>query len=77
MVNKNKQKKSHELELVPGYQQQTLAQTENLEANRLEQYYHHEPAQQYLALDYPYLQLEDPWHPSYWGHQWQMEVNYG
>ena len=53
------------LEHEPGYQQQTLAQTENLEANRLEQYYHHEPAQQYLALDYPYLQLEDPWHPSY------------
>ena len=34
---------------IPGFRLQTLGQTENPEANIPEQYFHREPAQQYLA----------------------------
>jgi hypothetical protein len=55
---------NHSIEYIPEFLQQTLGQTETLEADRLEWYCHREPAQQYLAWACPCLQLTDPWHPS-------------
>lgn len=53
---------NHRIGCVPEFLQQTLGQTETLEADIPEWYCHHEPAQQYLAWDCPCLKLTDPWH---------------